>query len=80
VASKIRERTMSEESLVSPVRESGPQPVEHRPRKAYVSPGLKVYGKMSELTASGTGFTAEDEVLVDGGACLTNPTKSSCLP
>ena len=71
---------MSEESLVPPVRESGPQPVEHRPRKAYVSPGLKTYGKMSELTTSGTGFTAEDEVLVDDGACFPNPNASSCHP
>jgi hypothetical protein len=55
LASKVRERTMSEESLVSP-RESGPQPAAHRPAvKAYWSPALKVYGKAVVLTAAGIG-------------------------
>jgi hypothetical protein len=53
---------MSEQSLVSPIRESGPQPVEHRQTgKAYVAPGLTVYGQMSELTASGSGPVVEVE-------------------
>ena len=67
------------ENLVLLVGESGPQPVEHRPRKAYVSPGLKTYGKMSKLTASGTGPVVEFEDVVDGtGGCFINPNASSC--
>jgi hypothetical protein len=66
------------EKLILPVGSSGGQPVEHRPAKAYFFPELKTYGKMSELTASGTGFTAEDEVLIDNGACFPDQTRSSC--
>jgi hypothetical protein len=64
---------MSEESLVSPVRKTGTQPADHRPaRKAYVYPELKVYGKMWELTAGGTGPLSELEVVSDGlVGCLT---------
>jgi hypothetical protein len=64
---------MSEESLVSPVRKTGPQPAEHRPaRKGYVYPELKVYGKMWELTAGGTGPVSELEVVLpeDARICL----------
>ena len=70
---------MSEESLVSPVRESGPQPVEHRPAKAYVSPSLKVYGKAVDLTASGTGPLSEGFVTTT--ICSPDePTRGPCHP
>jgi hypothetical protein len=58
LAKQKEERLM--ENLLSPVRKTGPQQAEHRPRgKAYVSPRLKVYGKMWELTAAGTGLPSE---------------------
>ena len=71
---------MSEDRLASPVRESGSQPVEHRPAKNdYVPPELKIFGKMWELTASGTGSVSEFADDVDGtGGCLINPNASSC--
>ena len=69
---------MTEESLVSLVGESGPQPVEHRPAKAYFSPELKVYGKAVDLTASGTGPSVEFVSEVDGTGCEINPNASSC--
>jgi len=47
------------ENLVLPMKETKPQPVEHRLAKAYVVPRLKVYGEMSELTAAGSGPTPE---------------------
>jgi hypothetical protein len=70
---------MSEESLVSPVRKTGPQPAEHRPaRKAYFSPELKVYGKMAELTASGSGPLTESDDVVGGDIVCIFTAQASC--
>jgi hypothetical protein len=69
------------EKLILPVGSSGGQPVEHRQAKAYFSPELKVYGKMWELTASGSGPGTEFEIIsIPTGqiSCLEAPPNSTC--
>ena len=68
------------DNLSTPTAGSGPRPVEHRSaRKAYFSPELKVYGKMSELTAGGTQNVNEFVPGVDPNCNSGNPF-SPCQP